>query len=213
VQCFRRDPKERPSASTLLAHPFILSESLDGSDEMQVEDIESVIPSLQNVQTSAFISTTFSNLPPALAIHVFRFLDVRSLTNAALVCKHWNKLLESSRLWLQLCKRQQPLLCQAPGYMHNWKRVYLRQRAGDPGSRWFDEYSSVALRSHKSVIRCVAVHNTRVLTGSDDKRIRIWELKKGKVCLTRVRSSVICCIYICVCVCVYLCVCVVVSGV
>ncbi|XP_078086502.1 F-box only protein 48 [Mustelus asterias] len=89
-------------------------------------------------------------LPQELTLKIFSELDVRSLSNAAVTCKAWNDLIESSdNLWynhcltvLAVCKRELQY-DRASG--HSWKVTLMRNyKKSNIKRAWLDgQYSYI----------------------------------------------------------------------
>ncbi|XP_071493090.1 epithelial cell-transforming sequence 2 oncogene-like [Diadema antillarum] len=67
-------------------------------------------------------------LPRFLCLHIFSFLDPRSLSRAATVCWHWKFFTEQDELWMPKCLRHGWLLPYVPreNEYGSWKKHYIR---------------------------------------------------------------------------------------
>ncbi|KAJ4141597.1 hypothetical protein NW768_000812 [Fusarium equiseti] len=130
-----------------------------------------------------------SRLPAELAIHVLANLDASALTKAAAVCKNWNKIVSNQHIWRESCLREttttyatsEPV---APGSglgvpavspVNDWREIYRVKQ--ELSQRWkTGKARPVYLNGHKDSIYCLQFDEHKIITGSRDKTIRIWDM-------------------------------------
>ncbi|NXM89681.1 FBX16 protein, partial [Oenanthe oenanthe] len=68
-----------------------------------------------------------TRLPRVLSLHIFSFLDPRSLCRCAQVSWHWKQLSELDQLWMLKCLRFGWRLHRRPSALEQgrWKRLYI----------------------------------------------------------------------------------------
>ncbi|KAF1919079.1 WD40-repeat-containing domain protein [Ampelomyces quisqualis] len=137
----------------------------------------------------------FERLPAELATAVLSNLDAKSLVSAECVSHGWKKLATSPHVWRNVFLRQyepevhvSPAPIQmggtgigasyqghpAPG--QDWKAMYgaraeinKRWRAGTP--------AAIYLNGHTDSVYCCQFDETKAITGSRDRTIRVWDLE------------------------------------
>ncbi|RGP75511.1 hypothetical protein FSPOR_619 [Fusarium sporotrichioides] len=141
-------------------------------------------------QNTAISTIDFiSRLPAELAIHVLANLDATALTKAAVVCKSWNKIVSNQHIWRESCLREttttyatsEPV---APGSglgvpavspVNDWREIYRVKQ--ELNQRWkTGQARPVYLNGHKDSIYCLQFDEHKIITGSRDKTIRIWDM-------------------------------------
>lgn len=147
-----------------------------------------------------------AKLPTELAIHIFGQLDASALANAQLVSVHWRQMIENQHIWRDSCLREttaafatsnpvQPNTGQGipmPLPSTDWKDIY-RVRT-ELANAWRKGNSRpVFLNGHTDSIYCLQfdeyVHlvisltklqltmcRRKIITGSRDRTIRVWDL-------------------------------------
>ncbi|GAB6026209.1 hypothetical protein CHUAL_012419 [Chamberlinius hualienensis] len=128
-------------------------------------------------------------LPNSLALHVLSFLDPVSLCRCALVCRNWKVLAENERLWQRLCQYCSPQWKLSPSAE---QRQLQRLRLTDEKTMWkkaFSERHRLArnwmtgqchvrtFEGHTQGISCVQFDNMRIVSGSSDKTIKMWDIR------------------------------------
>ncbi|CCU80382.1 F-box/WD repeat-containing protein [Blumeria hordei DH14] len=146
-----------------------------------------VVDNYNNISRVDFIS----NLPAELAIQILAYLDQKTLCNLSVVSRKWLDVSQAKCIWREVFLRDQTIT-YATG-----KPITLGAGLGLPASKpdnnWKDLYrvreqlrhnwmrgaaQAVYLNGHLDSIYCVQFDETKIITGSRDKTIRVWDLKK-----------------------------------
>ncbi|KAF5659084.1 f-box wd-repeat [Fusarium heterosporum] len=152
------------------------------------------LPGAENeteMDQSSVISTIdfVSMLPAELAIHVLANLDATALVNASMVCKNWNKIVSNQHIWRESCLREttttyatsEPIVpgsglgVPAVSPVNDWKEIYRVKQ--ELSQRWkTGKARPVYLNGHKDSIYCLQFDEHKIITGSRDKTIRVWNM-------------------------------------
>lgn len=137
-----------------------------------------------------------SKLPSELAIQILVNLDQATLRNIATVSKQWLKISSTPSIWREVFLREQtktyasgrPIQLGAglglPSFNSNndWKDLYrIREQLRENWMR--GTAGAIYLNGHLDSIYCIQFDEKKIITGSRDKTIRIWDLKKYKCTL------------------------------
>ncbi|XP_064483406.1 F-box/WD repeat-containing protein 7-like isoform X1 [Ornithodoros turicata] len=128
-----------------------------------------------------------STLPPGPRLRIFSHLDPTSLGRCAAVCRAWCDLVCDPYLWQRLCarpqwrlspaaeKKQLQMARQCDGCV-DWKDVF-RQRYR-LRRNWLRGSCHVrTFHGHTQAVFCVQFDETRIVSGSSDKTIKVWNMR------------------------------------
>ncbi|KAL6709374.1 hypothetical protein ACN47E_001781 [Coniothyrium glycines] len=140
----------------------------------------------------------FQRLPAELSTTVLSNLDAASLVCAERVCKTWHEHASSPHVWRNVFLRKykpevhvSPAPIQmgglgvgkmagnSPAPAQDWKQMFAarcemnrRWKAGTP--------AAIYLNGHTDSVYCCQFDETKAITGSRDRTIRVWDLKTYK---------------------------------
>ncbi|KAI8178685.1 Beta-TrCP [Colletotrichum sp. SAR 10_75] len=152
--------------------------SAESEIELEAEDA--------NISRTDFIS----QLPVELAIQVLAHLDAAALNTASRVSRYWQGMVQNQHVWRESFLREktgtyatslpvQPGTGQGvpaitPGV--DWKQIYKSKEELD--LRWKEgKARPVYLNGHLDSIYCLQFDESKIITGSRDKTIRIWDMR------------------------------------
>jgi F-box and WD-40 domain protein 1/11 len=120
---------------------------------------------------------------------VLRDLDHRALAQASLVNKQWHRLCNESSIWRDAFYRDKTVAAAighpivpgsglgipAPTAEKDFKKLY--QAKNDLDRNWREgDARAVYLNGHTDSVYCVQFDEHKIITGSRDKTIRIWDM-------------------------------------
>lgn len=138
-----------------------------------------------NISRVDFVST----LPAELAIHVLACLDGATLADARSVSKRWEQVIRSQHIWRESCLRETtqtyatsgPVLPNAGlgvppvGPNDNWRQVYSIR--SELVRRWREgKARPVYLNGHGDSVYCIQFDEHKIISGSRDRTIRVWDM-------------------------------------
>lgn len=122
--------------------------------------------------------------PREITIHVFEYLDPKSLTACALVSKSWNRFALMNVTWRSLYY-QIPHWDTIKDSLPNngpvtWNSVYRTRKELE--KRWNSgEVEPRALTGHSDSVYCVHYNDKYIVTGSRDRTIKVWDANSCKL--------------------------------
>ncbi|KAK2013530.1 WD repeat domain-containing protein [Colletotrichum eremochloae] len=150
----------------------------DSDVDLDVEDA--------NISRIDFVA----QLPVELAIQVLAHLDATALGAASRVSREWKQMVNNQHVWRESFLREktgtyatsQPV---QPGTGQgvppispdvDWKQIYKAKDELD--QRWKEgKAKPVYLNGHLDSIYCLQFDETKIITGSRDKTIRVWDMR------------------------------------
>ncbi|KAJ5341141.1 hypothetical protein N7541_010265 [Penicillium brevicompactum] len=133
-------------------------------------------------------------LPTEISAHILSYLDPASLLNSELVSRAWLQA-SSSHVWKYVFRgayEQRPpsetntKLKQSSGLGKNvpnqdWKKMYFVRRALD--ERWKNgKAAAIYLQGHEDSVYCSQFDEKKIITGSRDRTIRVWDAQYPWAC-------------------------------
>lgn len=128
-------------------------------------------------------------LPAELLESIFSFLDAKSLLQAELVSSRWRDLSRSQVVWRKVFYREYAF--QHPGRAYtgpstpglgknvpgqDYRKLFTVRRLID--KRWDNgEAAAIYLNGHKDSVYCVQFDEGKIITGSRDNTIRVWDAR------------------------------------
>ena len=113
--------------------------------------------------------------------HVLSFLDAQTLVQAELISHDWYRIASSRHAWKQVYHAEfnevsprsfSMLDRRLPG--QDWKTMWKTCKALN--QRWLDGYAAaIYLEGHTDSVYCVQFDKDKILTGSRDRTVRIWD--------------------------------------
>ncbi|KAF9875286.1 hypothetical protein CkaCkLH20_07106 [Colletotrichum karsti] len=146
--------------------------------ETELEDV--------NISRIDFIS----QLPVELAIQILAHLDATALGTASRVSQYWQRMIQNQHVWRESFLREKTGTYATsfpvqPGTGHgvpaiapsvDWKQIYKVKEELD--MRWKEgKARPVYLNGHLDSIYCLQFDESKIITGSRDKTIRIWDMR------------------------------------
>ena len=138
-------------------------------------------------------------------MYVLSFLHPRDLLRAAQTCRYWRILAEDNLLWREKCREaglsddmhdmmnlrkarrtgQHMLQLNSSGVPPHqyspWKGGYMRQHNIEINWRVRGIRTPKVLKGHDDhVITCLQFSNNRIVSGSDDNTLKVWNATTGK---------------------------------
>jgi F-box and WD-40 domain protein 1/11 len=170
--------------------------SEDGNDRESGIGISVTVPDLgvvldgtpgqdPNISRIDFIS----QLPGELAVHILEYFDAATLATVCRVSHHWNKIAATQHIWRGSCLRETGItyatsLPIQPGSglgtpkvmpKQDWRRIYRTKL--ELARHWKTGKAKPAyLHGHSDSIYCLQFDEHKIITGSRDKTIRIWDM-------------------------------------
>lgn len=162
------------------------------SPEHQLEDRESGIGiAFTEYQDASIDRVDFiTRLPNELAIQILDKLEHHSLIRAALVSKAWYQVSCDNQIWRKAFLREKAKTYAMSGPVQmgsglgipssnpndNYKDLYrIRQELE---RNWVEgKAEAIYLNGHSDSIYCVQFDESKIITGSRDKTIRVWDVK------------------------------------
>ncbi|MCJ1401004.1 hypothetical protein MMC11_004216 [Xylographa trunciseda] len=135
-------------------------------------------------------------LPEELLAHIMSFLDAGSLMNAELVSRRWNSTASSYHTWRDVFGHEFGLeISTSPGKAslshiggmglgkrrpdQDWKQMWKVRKALQ--ARWSHaRAAAIYLEGHRDSVYCVQFDEDKILTGSRDRTIRVWDARTYK---------------------------------
>lgn len=129
-------------------------------------------------------------LPVEIMEHVLCYLDPQTLMRAERVCQDWRYKAKSRHVWRHVFQREYnvtgayrhqsrhcPQLVRGVGKGvpdQDWQKMYLVRRQID--QRWAEgRAAAIYLNGHKDSVYCVQFDEHKIITGSRDRTIRVWD--------------------------------------
>lgn len=137
-----------------------------------------------------------SYLPSEIMAQVLSYLDPASVMKSELVSHAWNRQASSPHVWKHVfrttyaprpvsstaTKKRQFLGLGKPMPKQDWKRMFLVRRALD--RRWKQgKAAAIYLHGHKDSVYCAQFDEHKIITGSRDRTIRVWDAHYPWSCL------------------------------
>ncbi|KAK3504436.1 WD40-repeat-containing domain protein [Neurospora crassa] len=131
-----------------------------------------------------------SQLPLELGIHILGQLDASSLASASLVSRSWNHAARNQHIWRESFLREKTTTYATSGAVkpgtglgvpairpgNDWKEIYRVREELD--KRWKEgKARPIYLHGHTDSIYCLQFDEHKIITGSRDKTIRVWDMK------------------------------------
>ncbi|KAK9367046.1 WD40-repeat-containing domain protein [Lipomyces kononenkoae] len=126
--------------------------------------------------------TDFTNrLPSELRTLVFCQLDFRSILVCRCVCHRWKEVADMSAVWrYQFRLRRRWAVKQETPDDIDWRKMfetrYLLDRRWERGE-CVEAYN---LDGHEESVYCVQFDDEKIITGSRDRSVRVWDTTTGK---------------------------------
>ncbi|KAF6836691.1 f-box and wd40 domain-containing protein [Colletotrichum plurivorum] len=139
-----------------------------------------------NISRTDFIS----QLPVELAIQILAQLDSAALDTASRVSRYWQSMVKNQHIWRESFLREKTgtyatSLPVQPGTGQgvpvitpdvDWRQIYQAKEELD--DRWkAGKARPVYLNGHLDSIYCLQFDESKIITGSRDKTIRIWDMR------------------------------------
>ncbi|KAF5858518.1 hypothetical protein ETB97_004314 [Aspergillus alliaceus] len=126
-------------------------------------------------------------LPPEVMSHVFTYLDPQSLMQCEMVSRTWSEQASSRHIWRHVFRHTYghrrpggiPKKNRSAGLGktlpdQDWKRMFLVRRALE--NRWKEgKAAAIYLHGHKDSVYCAQFDEDKIITGSRDRTIRVWD--------------------------------------
>ncbi|TVY31733.1 Beta-TrCP [Lachnellula subtilissima] len=162
------------------------------SPDYQLEDRESGIgiDVVQHPSTSIDRVDFIVRLPNELAIQILEKLDHYALARTTLVSKRWHQVSCDNQIWRRAFLREKSktyamsgptplgagLGLPSPVPIHDFKDLYrIRQELE---YNWQEgQAEPIYLNGHLDSIYCIQFDESKIITGSRDKTIRVWDMK------------------------------------
>lgn len=128
--------------------------------------------------------------------HILSFLDPASLMDSEAVSTSWNQQATSPHVWKHVFRGaypRRPASCTATKKKQSlglgktipnqdWKRMFLVRRTLE--QRWKDgKAAAIYLHGHKDSVYCAQFDENKIITGSRDRTVRIWDAHYPWSCL------------------------------
>ncbi|XP_078676583.1 uncharacterized protein LOC144913645 isoform X2 [Branchiostoma floridae x Branchiostoma belcheri] len=126
-------------------------------------------------------------LPASISIYILSFLDPVSLTRASQTSRVWYELANEPCLWRRFCTlptwqmsrataQKQMINHMLPDGTIHWKKVFGERYC--LRKNWLQGNCSVkTFEGHTQGISCVVFDDTRIVSGSSDKTIKVWNIR------------------------------------
>ncbi|QSZ34754.1 hypothetical protein DSL72_007612 [Monilinia vaccinii-corymbosi] len=177
---------------------FLISEDTQQNDRESAIGIAvtSTAESTQAQDTSISRVNFIGDLPMELAIQILGHLDYRSLLNVELVCRKWASVAGSRPVWRKAFLREKTTAYAMSERVEpgsglgvpalypdtDWKDVYRIKQTLE--KRWISgQTTTTYLMGHTDSIYCIQFDESKIITGSRDRTIRVWDLKTYKCSL------------------------------
>ncbi|ROT36188.1 WD40 repeat-like protein [Sodiomyces alkalinus F11] len=130
-----------------------------------------------------------SDLPPELSIQILAYLDAACLASASLVSRRWDGIVRNRHVWKDAFLRAKTGTYATgrpiePGSSQgvpaltaevDWRKVYQVKQQLDRSWRE-GKARPVYLNGHLDSIYCLQFDESKIVTGSRDRTIRIWDM-------------------------------------
>ncbi|XP_057296387.1 F-box/WD repeat-containing protein 7-like isoform X2 [Hydractinia symbiolongicarpus] len=125
-------------------------------------------------------------LPENVVYHILKYLDPVSLSNASKVNRTWYCYSHHGTLWQRFCSYHQFSLSSVRHYEQikkhtasdgkiQWKSIFVERYLCK--KNWREGQCKVkTFVGHTQGVSCVQFDNKRIVSGSSDKTIRVWDL-------------------------------------
>jgi F-box and WD-40 domain protein 1/11 len=166
-----------------------------GADNKVEGDAESGIGIVVDTSTRRSSSTgahrlgrdPASVLATELLENILSFLEVESLTQVALVSRKWNRVSASQAVWKSVFYREYGSKMPSPPPVYpvpaglgkntpgqDFKKLFRVRTLID--KRWRNgEAAAIYLNGHKDSVYCAQFDEDKIITGSRDNTIRVWD--------------------------------------
>ncbi|KAI8093323.1 WD40-repeat-containing domain protein [Halteromyces radiatus] len=135
-------------------------------------------------------------LPYELSIHILSYLDIFSLIQLSLVSHGYHSLYRNKDVWRQRVMKQEwqfSLSKLLPSMELDWLHVYKQRYQLD--QRWTNgKVNTHYLVGHRDSVYCLQFDNNKIITGSRDRTLKIWDMTTYRCTHTLHghRASVLC---------------------
>ncbi|KAK9235363.1 WD40-repeat-containing domain protein, partial [Lipomyces kononenkoae] len=135
-----------------------------------------------DLEEKASLLTDFTNrLPSELRTLVFCRLDFRSILICRCVCRRWKDVAEMSAVWRYQfrLRRRWAVKPETPDdidWRNMFKTHYLLDRRWERGAC----VHAYNLDGHEESVYCVQFDDEKIITGSRDRSVRVWDTTTGK---------------------------------
>ncbi|KAF2139670.1 uncharacterized protein K452DRAFT_300206 [Aplosporella prunicola CBS 121167] len=169
-----------------------LSRSLSKMSNAGISETDSVIGDDQGplLSPQPIRKDFVSILPRELTEHVFSFLDAASLASCERVSKPWHATASSRHVWREIFNRrfEQRIHVDPPPLQmggvgaglitpgQDWKSMYRIRKTIE--RRWLSSHpAAIYFNGHTDSVYCCQFDEEKIITGSRDRTIRVWDLK------------------------------------
>ncbi|KAF2721230.1 WD40 repeat-like protein, partial [Polychaeton citri CBS 116435] len=163
--------------------------SVDCGTDMEIDSVMEE----PETKTETPVDFTISKLPSELCVEIFRHLDAGDLRNAMFMNKRWHSLATDRLVWRSTYLRKydhevftDPPPIQVGGFgvgrpnrpNQEWQRMYKARLQLD--ANWKkgakDAGKAVYLSGHTDSVYCLQFDEEKIITGSRDRTIRVWDI-------------------------------------
>ncbi|KAL5641586.1 hypothetical protein ACGC1H_001905 [Rhizoctonia solani] len=149
-------------------------------------DISAMIRMLEKYAASTF--DIVGNLPEDVAIKIFAHFDVMELLEVETVSKKWHMLVRHPAIWRHLCMEltaTDPVSLRPPANPEDWEPLYRSLHHRERNWATGQVQSIRFLKGHTGFCTTLLLKGNRLISGSYDETIRVWDIRTGeeKKCL------------------------------
>ncbi|EPS42864.1 hypothetical protein H072_3224 [Dactylellina haptotyla CBS 200.50] len=116
--------------------------------------------------------------PTEIVAHIFAYLDSESLLSCELVSHSWYSAAICSQVWRHAFEREYGQWSSQP-YGRDWKSMF--EVKSTLKRRWLKgQVNPTYLKGHTDSVYCVQFDRQKIITGSRDRTIRVWDAMTGR---------------------------------
>jgi WD40 repeat protein len=138
---------------------------------------------LRNPAPSLPQHNTLLQMPQDILTQILNYLPGQEIVESALVCRQWNQKLKDNDVWRVLFYHRFSSVNTTPiqNFRNAYRAIYSNLTKG--------VYASDTFQGHRGTIYCLAIFDGKLFSGSDDKTIKVWDLKTGECTATLIGTQ------------------------